>query len=248
MLIPNLLHWNILNPFIQNFKNELLSVAHTTVKSRLHYAHYHLDQLLKTYDSKNLKSGSGMQFLRRICTENIITNLCSSLDALAHEIKIIYEIDIKERSISFNHNHQKDQKKSNCLRCKLKYIDTQFSEMLDKIVLNQNNPVDNWYDALFEYRHQILHRHHFIFMVTIGNITYLPDDPKIIKPTGKSRFDHEKMRPIFSNFTQEREIREFSFISICNVLMIVDFIYAYIITNKIRDKFLLEYDTKLKII
>ena len=246
MLIPNLLHWNILNPFINAHENKVLMIVHKTVETRLHNANFYLDQLLKTYESLDTEFGFEYSFIRRTFTENIITNLCSALDALAHEIKIIYEIDIKDRSISFNHNHLKKDKKNNCLRCKLIDIDRELSDGLDQLVLFQNNPVDNWYDALFEYRHQILHRHHFIFMLTVGNILFLPDDPKIINPTEKFGFDKIKMKPIIPNYTKERESRQFSIKSIQNVLAIVEFIYECIILNKIRDKFFFEYDSKLK--
>lgn len=248
MLMPNLLYWNILNPFINAHENKVLMIAHKTVETRLHHANFYLDQLLKTYESLNPKLGFEYNFIRRTFTENIITNLCSVLDALAHEIKIIYQIDIKDRSISFNHNHLKKDKKNNCLRCKLINVDKELSDGLDQLLLFQNNPSDNWYDAIFEYRHQILHRHHFIFMLTIGNILYLPDDPKIIWSTEKPRFDKIKMKAMIPNYTKEREIRQFSIQSIKIVLLIVEFIYSYIISNKIREKFFSEYDSKLKLI
>lgn len=221
-------------------------IVHKTIETRLHNANFYLDQLLKTYELSNEEFGFEYSFLRRTFTENIITNLCSALDALAHEIKIIYNIDIKDRSISFSHGHSIEDKKNNdCLRCRLRNADEDLSNILDQILLFQNNPSENWYDALFEYRHQILHRTHFIFMVTIGNILYLPDNPKS-ESNEKPRFDKVKKKPIIPNYTIEREIRKFSIQSIRIVLVIIESIYQYIITNKIREKFFFYYDSKLK--
>lgn len=245
ILMPNLLYWNVLNPFINSHENKVLGVAHKTVETRLHNANFYLDQLLKTYESSQEGFGFEYSFLRRTFTENIITNLCSALDALAHEIKIIYNIDIKDRSVSFSHGHSIEDKKNNCLRCRLMDVDKDLSESLDEILLFQNNPAENWYDALFEYRHQILHRPHFIFMITIGNISYLPDNPKS-ELNEKPRFDKVKMKPIIPNYIKEREIRKFSIQSIRIVLVIVESIYEYIISNKIREKFFFDYDSKLK--
>jgi hypothetical protein len=245
MLIPNLLYWNALNPFINEHDNKVLMIAHKTVETRLHNANFYLDKLLKTYESSNSEFGFEYLFLRRTFTENIITNLCSALDAVAHEIKIIYEIDIKDRSINFSHGHLNNNKQNNCLRCKLKDTDKELASSLDRLVLNQYNPVDNWCDALFEYRHQILHRHHFIFMTTIGNILYLPDNPNISSSNEKPKFDELQMKPIIPNYTKEREIRKFSIQSMRIVLAIVEFVYGYIISEKIREKFFFDYDSKL---
>jgi hypothetical protein len=240
MLISNLLYWNVLNPFIREHENKVLMIAHKTVETRLHNANSYLDQLLKTYESSNSEFRFEYLFLRGTFTENIITNLCSALDALAHEIKIIYEIDIKNRSINFSHGQLRNTNKNNCLRCKLKDTDKELADSLDRLVLNQNNPVDNWCDALFEYRH------HFIFMTTIGNILYLPDNPKISNSTETPKFDKVKMKPIIPNYTKQREIRKFSNQSIRIVLAIVEFIYGYIISEKIREKFFFDYHSKLK--
>ena len=245
MLMPNLLYWNALQPFIKEYENEVLLTAHITVENRLHNANFYLDQLLKTYESHDNEFGFEYRFLQITFTENIITNLCSALDALAHEIKIIYNIDINDRFVSFSHSHLIKNKKNNCLRCKLVDVDKDLANILDQTLLFKNNPAENWYDALFEYRHQILHRPHFIFMVTIGNLLYLPDNPKS-KSNEKPRFDMVKMKSIIPNYTQEREIRKFSKQSIRIVLLIVESIYEYIISTKITEKFFFDYDSRLK--
>lgn len=230
MLKPNLLNWQYLIPLINVSENEILQIAHTTVATRLHFANLHLYLLLQTYEKK---SSFETGFLQRSLTENIILDLYSALDALGHVINQIYDLNINYKLVSIDHRKRSNKKdERRCMRCKLQITDNNLSELLESTLIRKNSPRDNWYDALVEYRHQIVHRPHFIFMKTIGNITWLPDDPTIIQSKEKFRFDHEKSEAIIPNYTQKREIRYFATSSFSSVLRIIEYVYLMLRTNK----------------
>ncbi|MFB5600667.1 MAG: hypothetical protein ACE5SW_10620 [Nitrososphaeraceae archaeon] len=63
-------------------------------------------------------------------------------------------------------------------------------------------------------------------MKTIGNITWLPDDPKLIRTKENIRFD-KIGEPIILNYTQIREIRFFTTASFLLVLNIGKYVYVY---------------------
>jgi hypothetical protein len=112
------------------------------------------------------------------------------------------------------------------LRCKLKTVNTTLAELLDEILIT-GNPVNHWYEALIEYRHQAVHRPHFIAKVIVNYPGYyfLPDDPKIIQPTERPYLDKELGRVIWPNYTKMRDIKKFSEDCYKKVVITIEGIY-----------------------
>jgi hypothetical protein len=225
ILKPNLSYWNCLQPFVNNSSNSVLQIAHKTVEVKIHYANLHLFMLLQTY-----REGSSFElsFIRHCLTENIITNLNSVLESIAHVINEIYNIGINFNIVSIDHR----KSKRDCLRCLLKNVDNYLAEYLDAVLV-RGSPVENWYEALRQYRHQIAHRPHSIFMLTIGG-TYLPDDPSIsvFERKGKIVFDPKTKEPIIPNYTKNREIRSFTKRGFYMLLQLIEGIYSLIYYNE----------------
>jgi len=233
MLVPNLLNWEQLRILVQSTSNEILQIAHTTVESRLHYANMELNILNQVY---NPPSSFEKALMKRSIFESIIINLVSSLEATAHVINQIYELGAEYRLVSIDHKFYYNEKKhrdasKNCIRCKVMHVNSKLQSFLDE-TLNRGSPVEEWYEALMEFRNQIVHRPHYIALQIAGGPPgyYIPDDPKIIGT--KVRFDKEKGIPVNSNFTLMREMKEFAEISTSMILLIIEEIYRLILEDK----------------
>lgn len=208
MIMPNLYNWKRAKRIMNNSNSELL-ITNTTVETKLHAANFYLYLLSET--SKHNSSESS--FLKRTVFESMILNLNAAIESVAHVLNLIYEFNIPSLKVSVDHLYSKDRKRHKrcekvCLRCRLKEIDPHLSNALDQN-LKRDSPVNDWYEALRQYRHQILHRHHSIYLVGPG-ITILPDDPSVYKMTEKPKFDFKTNEPIIPNYTLKREITKYS--------------------------------------
>lgn len=221
--LTNLPNWEQVQNLIEKSKNSKLQVAHKTVYTRLSFAKFHLSILRQAENNE----------IKRAMFEDVVINLVSSLQALAHFINELYEIGIKEYQVSIDHlyinnedKHKKATKK--CLRCKLKDYNENIAYALDE-VLKTGSPTNNWYHALIEYRHQIVHRQHYIAHIEAGDRGYyLPDDPNDLEPKGKSYYDKEKRHTVWANYTKRREIKRFTE-KVYNVIVsIINSIYELI--------------------
>ena len=148
--ITNLPNWEQVQNLIEKSKNSKLQVAYKTVYTRLSFANLHLS-ILRQAENNSIKHAM---------FEDVVINLVSSLQALAHFINELHEIGINEYKVSIDHlyinNEDKHKKSSNrCLRCKLKDYNENIACVLDE-VLKTGSPTNNWYHALIEYRHQIV--------------------------------------------------------------------------------------------
>jgi hypothetical protein len=171
--------------------------------------------------------------IKRAMFEDVIINLVSSLEAIAHVLNQVYDINFEYHDVKLDHIFPKDKERHHkrsqlCLRCRLAKSNPPLADLLAE-VLKTGSPVEQWYQALIEYRHQIVHRPHFIAMVLAGfRGYYLPDDPRIIKPTERLYVDKKTKQTIWPNYTQRREIKKFTELSYKIVVDIVEAIYQSI--------------------
>jgi len=227
MLIPNLLNWEKITPLIQKIPNDLLQVAHKTVETKLHFANMQLSILNQVY---NPPSSFEKNLIKRSMFEGIIVNLVAALEAVAHVINQIYDLNVSYKLVSIDHKKYLEVNGS-CLRCKVSVVNQGLGSLLDEF-LKKGSPIKNWYQAVIEYRHQIVHRPHYIATQILGVPGYfIPDDPKIIQPKGKTKFDEKTKQFIMPNFTKMRELRDFSEYSFSVVLKIIDGIYLAILED-----------------
>ena len=237
MLIPNLPNWENLRILVQSTANEILHIAHKTVETKLHYANMELNVLNQLY---NHPSSFEKSLIMRSVFENIIVNLVSSLESTAHVINEIYELNVDYKQVTVDHKFFNNEKRHSdalkrCVRCKVNDVNPELGSFLDK-VLQRGSPVEQWYEAVMEYRHQIVHRPHFVALLIAGaKGYYVPDDPKIIGT--KVRFDKEKAQPIYSNFTLMREMKQFAEKSATAILLIIETIFGFILKDdKIKQR------------
>jgi hypothetical protein len=200
---PVLPHWEEFNGIIEN-TNDVLRIAHTTVRNRLAFANMHLSILRQASDNT----------LKRAFFEDIIINLVPSFEVIAHVLNQFYGIRINDIHVILDHKNKDDKKNKrskNCLRCKLRKHNIHIATFLDN-ELKTDSPVDDWYAALIQFRHQIVHRPHYI--AKSGSHNYLvPDDPSIFQPSGRSYYDVKKKRTVWANYTKERDITKYIEIS-----------------------------------
>jgi hypothetical protein len=113
-LVPN---WQRVGNKINSAPNNNITLvrAHHTIKDKLEFALFHLSVLDQAY---TLPPASIKTLLKRSMVENIIFNLTSALDALAHEINQIYQLNINFQKVQMDHLSPQS-KQSNCLRCVL---------------------------------------------------------------------------------------------------------------------------------
>lgn len=238
ILLPQLKNWQEIEKIIQIKSNQLLQIAHTTVKTKLHFANMQLNILTQVV---NPPSSHSKQFMMRSMFESIIINLVSSLESTAHVINQIYDLGIDYKHITIDHKFYNNEKKhldaqKNCVRCKVKYANNDLYTFLNN-TLKRGSPIDLWYEGLVEYRHQIVHRPHYIALLTADNHEYkgyyIPDDPKIL-PSGVS-FDHKKGISVYKNYTLMREIKQFAETSFSSILNIIEDIYGLILKYEAKD-------------
>lgn len=218
---PDLPNWEEFGKLIEKTPNDILRVAHTTVRSRLGFADMHLSILRQAEDSS----------MKRAMCEDVIINLVSTFEAVARVLNGFYALGLDYRFITIDHKFPNSKKKhleltEFCLRCRLKKVNSRLADILD-LFLKTDSPVENWYQSLVEYRHQIMHRQHLIAYSIGGRGPkgyFLPDDPNVMGP-GKTHFDKKTKRLIIQNFTQWREIKRYPRESYELVMGIVELIY-----------------------
>jgi hypothetical protein len=188
--------------------NLILHHALHAVKYKIEAANLHIFILNEAF---TLTDGD-KNFLKRTMVENIIFNLSSLLDSLAHAINQIYQANIDFTRVQVD--HQSDPKR--CLRCYIDGINDGLSTYLNSQLPQRNKLPSHWYYDFSEYRNQIMHRTIYVLMLEPG-YDYLPDDPtNISEPrflkdqNGKQVFDSKTNKPILSNYTQFRELRSYS--------------------------------------
>lgn len=156
-------------------------------------------------------------FLKRAMIENIIFNLSSLLDSLAHSINQIYQVNIDFTRVQMDHqSHPKKSNPKKCVRCYIDTINDGLSTYLNSELPKRNKFPSHWYYDFSNYRNQIMHRTIHVLWLEPG-YDYLPDDPTDLSQpmflkdqNGKPIFDQRTGKPILSNYTQFRELRSYS--------------------------------------
>lgn len=231
-IMPN---WSNLQKKVQSStkwnSNQILNLAINTVKYKIEAANMHYLILKYSYTANGDKN-----FLKRTMVENIIFNLSSLLDSLAHIINQIYDFKVDFNKVQID--HQKNPK--NCVRCKIddtkeelsKYINLELPKLDPKLDPKITN---NWYYDFSNYRNQIMHRTIYCLMLNPGQ-DYLPDDPtnftepKFLKyNNNKPIFDSKTGKPLLENYVKLRELREYSKEIFDKVLGIIEKICSYLI-------------------
>jgi hypothetical protein len=142
-------------------------------------------------------------FWKRAMIENIIFNMSSLLDSLAHAINQIYKASIDVKKVQMD--HQGDPKK--CVRCYIDTINDELATYLNSELPEQNKSLNHWYYDFSEYRNQIMHRTIYVLLVEPG-LNYLPDDPKDLSQP--MPFTDQNGKLVRTNYTQFRELRSYS--------------------------------------
>jgi hypothetical protein len=207
--------------------NRILHLAHSTVKYKLESTYFHKATLVKAY---YLKSSNAKTLLKRSMIENIIINLSSSFDAIAHEINQTYKFSIPFNRIQIDHNHRSESSK-NCMRCMLDDKANNLAEYM-RTELPRNDPkqqsLEHWYFSFQQYRNQMIHRTIYVLMLEPGK-DFLPDDPSILNPpTDGVNYSGIFKDPVYPNYTKRREIREYSELCLNKTIQICEQIYEYL--------------------
>lgn len=209
--------WEKFSNFTENSTKEILPIAHTTVRTRLAFAKMHLTIMRQ---AKNIE-------LKRAMFEDVTINLVSSFEAIAHVLNGFYELGIKGRIVTIDHIRGHIQQPESCLRCKLRKANLPLANLLDE-VLKIRSPRKDWYKALIEFRHQALHRQHFIALSTVKGY-FLPDNPNIMTPNKGPYRDKRTKRFVAPNYTKAREIKKFTEALYTLVIKTIEVIYLLII-------------------
>lgn len=246
LLLPKMKNWKKLD-YIINSNSDLknnrpLFLAHQTVRTKLEAAYMHIVMLKQSYeirDTAQTKIGpTQVNLLRRTMFDNIIFNLSSLLDSIAHEINQIYKFNINFKIVQMDHVW--DDKL--CIRCKLDKEKDELAAHLNwELPRKLKNSVTyntSWYRDFSGYRNQIMHRTIYFLHMTPGRV-YVPDDPTILDFQGML-FD-ENHRPIFKrhhgdplmkNFENQREMRVYSIECFKKILEITEKVYGFLIDKK----------------
>lgn len=150
--------------------NRVLFLAHNTVKYKLEFAFFHITVLHKAY---NLQPTSAKTLLKRSMIENVILNLSSALDAIAHEINQINNFGIDFHRVAIDHKHR-DQFYKYCMRCKLDQSSHHLSHYLNFELPQKTSESDatHWYFDFQKYRNQMVHRTIYVLMLDLERIFF----------------------------------------------------------------------------
>jgi hypothetical protein len=205
-----------------NNNNHILITAHLTTKHKLEAARLHLSILNSTTDLPFIDS---IKFLKRSMVENILFDLASSLDSLAHEINQIYSFGIGINKIQIDHFRSQPTKERNCLRCKLDDISKdELPAYLNSELPREPIPQNHWYYVFGRYRQQITHRP-WLMILLVAEGTFLPDDPTVSDPIVKPYYDHKSHQITYPNYQENREVRTY-----CNSCL-AKYIYGVYLQN-----------------
>ncbi|MPZ06792.1 MAG: hypothetical protein GEU26_10345 [Nitrososphaeraceae archaeon] len=171
VLTSSMPKWKEIDDKIKNnanfANNKILLLAHSTVKYKLELAFFHVVVLNKAY---NLGPSHAKTLLKRGMMENIIVNLASTLDAIAHEINQINGFCIEFHKVAIDHGHR-DGMRKHCMRCKLDVKNNHLAKYvraeLPRRNSNQINP-DHWYFDFQGYRNQMIHRTIYVLLLEPG--------------------------------------------------------------------------------
>lgn len=221
-------------------KNRILFLAHEAVRMKLEAANMHIQMLIQSYTIKetteNKIGPKQSNFLRRTMFDNVIFNLSSLLDSIAHEINQIYGYKVDINFVNMDHNHV--QNGIFCIRCKLNSENDELASLLNWEFPRRykNSMVQNfgWYGDFSNYRNHIMHRTILFLHMTPG-AAWIPDDPTVFDMQGLL-FD-ENGKPVFGkytvglmkNFETEKEMRLYSMDCFEKILEITEKIYGYLI-------------------
>jgi hypothetical protein len=219
---PDLPMWEEFCNLTKNSSNEILPIAHTTVRTRLGFAKMHL----------TIQKQARNMELKRAMFEDVVINLVSSFEAIAQLLNEYYYLGIKSKIVTIDHIGGHTKQPEMCLRCKLGKANPHLADALDK-VLKIRSPRKDWYAALIEFRHQALHRQHFIALSTVKGY-FLPDYPNIMGPKGVYQ-DKRTKRFVVKNYTKVREIAKFTEALYERVIKTIELIYWVIVEyNKVK--------------
>jgi hypothetical protein len=85
--------------------------------------------------------------------ENIIFNLSSFLDSLAHTINQIYQAGIDFKRVDMDHKDNPNEPiHKDCLRCHIKQINAELLKYLNSQRSQRNKFTSHWYYDFSEYR------------------------------------------------------------------------------------------------
>jgi hypothetical protein len=166
-------------------------------------------------------------FLKRTMMENILFDLSSALDVLAHEINRVYAFSIDFEKVQIDHYPNVNIK--NCLRCKLNNIQNDtLAQYLDLELPIRNIVPNHWYDDFAKYRNQMIHRIIYVMMLSPG-FDYLPDDPTMFDPPShKPIYDRNTDEFLFPNYEKKRQLRYYSDFCFNKILEISEQVHEYL--------------------
>lgn len=202
--------------------DRVLLRAHSTIKYKLELAFFHITVLNKAY---KLRQTGAKSFLKSGMIENVIINLSSALDALAHEINQINMFNINFNKVAIDHCHS-DKKRGQCVRCKLDAMDNNLSKYINlELPRRSSNQNEHWYFEFQGYRNQMIHRTISVLMLEPGG-DFLPDDPAILDLTSNGDSDvTNNVNRFYANYTQKRELREYSECCLTRIVRICEQTY-----------------------
>jgi hypothetical protein len=199
--------------------NHVLNTAHRSTKNKLEAAHLHLSILNQAY---GLSPSQATLFLNRTMTENILFNLASGLDALAHVVNQIYGFDIDFHRVQIDHHRPIQNNEGDYIRCKLDNLNNDnLSKYLNTELPRSPIPEEYWYAAFTQYRNQVMHRTLYVIHLAAQGL-YLPDDPTDLNPLVKPFFDANKHEVVYPKYTNNRELRQYFQFCFDKVLSIVE--------------------------
>jgi hypothetical protein len=227
---PSVRHWS-------NIKNLIptasptdpqfdLAQAHDSTFYKIRFADYHLFILQQLYDPNTAEREGEIQHWVRAELHSIVYNLYSALDSLGYEINLAYGFGLPAHRIHFDHDHNPNQTRNNCLKCELRKIDDELHSYLD------NSSREAWFDYFRRLRNQVTHRHFPVWNlgITVGGENgggtlriNLPDNP-------------ENMKPGAGDYLQNLELRQYCQDTRENVRVVVEEVYR-LITPRIKQRY-----------
>jgi hypothetical protein len=243
LLVPKMPNWTKIDEIISNrpeFKTQVLILAHSSVRRKLESANMHISMLYQSYKIRQTTTAKvKVDFLNRTMFDNVIFNLSSLLDSIAHEINQFYQFKLDFKRVQMDHIGS--EYRPDCLRCLLNKENDDLAAHLNWELpwrrKNQTTNIDSWYHDFSAYRNQVMHRTIYFLFKTPGN-NYLPDDPTFLgdepirpvfdenhKPIFKSHYGD----PIQEHFESQRELRSYSDWCLEKILDVTEKIYGYLI-------------------
>jgi hypothetical protein len=161
LLLPKMPNWTKIDEIISNrpeLKTQVLILAHSSVHRKLESAKMHISMLYQSYKIRQTTTVKvKVDFLNRTMFDNVIFNLSSLLDSIAHEINQFYQFKLDFERVQMDHigsEHRPD-----CLRCLLDKENDDLAAHLNFELpwrsKNQITNIDSWYHDFSAYRNQV---------------------------------------------------------------------------------------------